>query len=102
MIEQRHRAPNGFLHAATVVALADTSCGYACRLVLPEGSSGFTTLELKANFVSTVREGAIICEGRLVHGGRSTQLWEATVSEEATGKLLARFTCTQLVLWPKI
>lgn len=83
------------------MALADTSCGYACRLALPEGSTGFTTIELKANFMGTVREGAIVCEGRLLHGGRSTQLWEAVVREEASGKDIAHFHCTQLVLWPR-
>ncbi len=94
-------APNGYLHAATVVALADTSCGYACRLSLPEGSTGFTTIELKTNFIGTATEGAIACEGRLVHGGRSTQIWDATVSNEADGRPLAVFRCTQLVLWPR-
>jgi 1,4-dihydroxy-2-naphthoyl-CoA hydrolase len=100
-VQPKHHAPNGYLHAATVIALADTSCGYACRRSLPEGSSGFTTLELKANFLGTVHKGGIACEGRLVHGGRSTQVWDATVSAEATGKVIALFRCTQLVLWPR-
>jgi uncharacterized protein (TIGR00369 family) len=43
-------APNGYLHAASVVALADTSCGYGCVAALPEGARGFTTIELKSNF----------------------------------------------------
>lgn len=81
------------------MALADTSCGYACRLVLPEGSTGFTTIELKANFTGTVREGPIVCEARLLHGGRSTQLWEADVSDETGGRSIAHFHCTQLVLY---
>ncbi len=100
-VERRHWAPNGFLHAATVVALADTSCGYACRLVLPDGSTGFTTIELKSNHVGTVRDGAIVCEGRLAHSGRSTQVWDATISDEATGSPIAFFRCTQMVLYPR-
>ena len=94
-------APNGYLHAATVIGLADTACGYACRLALPEGASGFTTIELKSNFLGTVREGVIACRARLVHGGRTTQVWDATVSAEATGKAIALFRCTQAVLWPR-
>jgi 1,4-dihydroxy-2-naphthoyl-CoA hydrolase len=94
-------APNGYLHAAVVIGLADTACGYACRLVLPEGASGFTTIELKTNFVRTVREGAIACRTTLVHGGRTTQVWDATVTAEDTGKALAVFRCTQAVLWPR-
>jgi 1,4-dihydroxy-2-naphthoyl-CoA hydrolase len=94
-------APNGYLHAATVVALADTSCGYGARLSLPAGSTGFTTIELKANFLGTVTDGGIGCEAVLVHGGRSTQVWDATVTAEQGGRRLALFRCTQSVLWPR-
>ena len=61
-IVEYHLAPNGYLHAASVIALADTACGYGCILSLPEGATGFTTIELKANFVRTAREGTIGCE----------------------------------------
>ena len=69
-------APNGFLHAATVIALADTSCGYGCVAALPEGAKGFTTVELKANFLGTAREGAIACRAAPIHLGRTTQVWD--------------------------
>lgn len=94
-------APNGFLHAATVVALADTSCGYGCVALLPQGASGFTTLELKANFLGTTRDGAIACRATPVHLGRTTQVWDAVVSIEGTEKRIATFRCTQMVLWPR-
>jgi uncharacterized protein (TIGR00369 family) len=91
-------APNDYLHAASVVALADTSCGYGTIASLPEGARGFTTIELKTNFLGTAREGAIACEATLVHGGRTTQVWDARVTDEATGKVLALFRCTQMLL----
>ena len=94
-------APNGFLHAASVIALADTSCGYGCVALLPEGASGFTTIELKANFLGTAREGAIACRAWPVHVGRTTQVWDAEVTVEASGARIALFRCTQMVLWPK-
>ena len=94
-------APNGFLHAATVVALADTSCGYACVANLPEGASGFTTLELKSNFLGTATDGAIFCRATPAHLGRSTQVWDAEVTIEGSAKRIALFRCTQMVLWPK-
>ena len=94
-------APNGFLHAATVIALADTSCGYACVANLPQGASGFTTLELKASFLGTTRDGAIFCRARPAHLGRTTQVWDAEVTIEGTEKKIALFRCTQMVLWPK-
>jgi len=92
-------APNGYLHAATIVTLADTSCGYGCFVALPENASGFTTVELKSNFLGTKHEGAIACEATLVHGGRATQVWDATISDEESGKKLALFRCTQMILY---
>ncbi|MBI3457781.1 MAG: PaaI family thioesterase [Candidatus Rokubacteria bacterium] len=100
-IRQELLAPNGYLHAATVIALADTACGYGTLASLPEGAQGFTTIELKANFLATVREGAIACEVTLTHGGRTTQVWDARVTDEATGRTIALFRCTQLLLYPR-
>jgi 1,4-dihydroxy-2-naphthoyl-CoA hydrolase len=100
-LREEHLAPNGFLHAATVVALADTACGYGCIASLPEGANNFTTIELKTNFMGTAREGAIRVEANLVHGGRTTQVWDATVRDEANDKVIALFRCTQLILYPK-
>lgn len=94
-------APNGFLHAASVIALADTSCGYGCLAHLPEGASGFTTIELKSNFLGTAREGAIACRARPAHLGRTTQVWDAEVTVEGTETRIALFRCTQMVLWPR-
>ena len=93
----RHLAPNGYLHAAAVVGLADTACGYGSILSLPDGGIGFTTIELKTNFVRSVREGTISCEATLVHGGRTTQIWDATV-RDPDGRPMALFRCTQLIL----
>ena len=92
-------APNGFLHAATVVALADTSCGYGCVRCLPEGARGFTTVELKANFLGTATDGVIECRARPLHLGRTTQVWDAVVTSPAAR--IAVFRCTQMVLWPR-
>lgn len=100
-IQPHHMAPNGFLHAATVVALADTAAGFGARNSLPEGASGFTTTDLNCTYMGTVTEGALACEARMVHGGRTTQVWQAEVRREGTEKLLALFRCTQLVLYPR-
>jgi 1,4-dihydroxy-2-naphthoyl-CoA hydrolase len=100
-IQEHHLAPNGYLHAATVVALADTACGYGCLASLPDGASGFTTIELKSNFMGTLVEGWLACDARLVHGGRTTQVWDADVIDATTEKALCVFRCTQMVLWPR-
>ena len=94
-------APNGYLHAAVIIALADTACGYGTFTDLPEGANNFTTIELKTNFLGTKRAGVIICEAHLAHGGRTTQVWDAIVTGGQDGKPLALFRCTQLILYPR-
>ena len=92
-------APNGYLHAATVVALADTSCGYGCLAHLPPDASNFTTVELKTNFLGTARDGTIACTARPVHLGRMTHVWDATVVRKDDQKTIALFRCTQMILY---
>ena len=96
-----HMAPNGFLHAGTVVTLADTCAGYGCVASLPPGASGFTTIELKSNHLGTALDGTIDCTATAAHLGKSTQLWDAVVTHRETGKTIALFRCTQMVLYPK-
>lgn len=94
-------APNGYLHAGTVVTLADTTAGFGCLANLPEGAASFTTIELKSNHLGTARDGVVSCVARLAHGGRTTQVWDATVTHRDTGKTLAMFRCTQMILYPR-
>ncbi len=101
-VAAKHMAANGFMHAASVVALVDSACGYGCVASLPEGASGFTTIEIKTNYLGTARPGErVACTARLAHGGRMTQVWDAEAVNETTGKTIALFRCTQMVLWPR-
>ncbi len=100
-VKRLHFAPNEFLHAASIVALADTTCGYATFAHLPPGAESFTTIELKSNHLGTVKEGGIACHATAQHMGRNTQVWDAVVTDEATGRKIALFRCTQMILWPK-
>lgn len=100
-LEPFHMAPNGFLHAATVLGLADTACGYGCIANLPDGAESFTTVELKSNHLGTARQGTITCVATAEHMGRTTQVWDAVVSHEQTGKTIALFRCTQMILYPR-
>ncbi|THF61245.1 PaaI family thioesterase [Pseudothauera rhizosphaerae] len=101
-VKKLHVAPNDFLHAASIVALADTTCGYAAMAHLPEGAESFTTIELKSNHLGTVREGgSVSCIATAQHLGRTTQVWDAVVSDAASGRTIALFRCTQMILWPK-
>ncbi|HNS56258.1 MAG TPA: PaaI family thioesterase [Smithellaceae bacterium] len=97
-VAKHHLAPNNYLHAASVVALADSTCGYATIINLPEGAEGFTTIELKTNFLGTARKGLIFCEGTPAHIGRRTMVWDARVWDDKSGKTIALFRCTQMIL----
>jgi uncharacterized protein (TIGR00369 family) len=101
-------APNGYLHAAVIIALADTTCGYGTFTDLPDGANNFTTIELKSNFLGTAREGSIACVATRLHSGRTTQVWDAEVTDapqgcsaKTSGKTIALFRCTQLILYPR-
>jgi 1,4-dihydroxy-2-naphthoyl-CoA hydrolase len=91
-------APNGFLHAASVVVLADSCAGYATVAHLPEGAKGFTTIELKSNFLGTAKSGTLRTECVAEHLGRTTHVWSATVYSPE-GRKMALFRCTQMILW---
>ncbi len=97
-IQKHHTAPNGFLHAATVISLADTTCGYATVAHLPEHGKNFTTIELKSNHLGTATEGAIRATATARHLGGSTHVWDAEVVRESDGKPIALFRCTQMIL----
>lgn len=94
-------AANGYLHAGGVVTLADTAAGYGCMASLPAGATGFTTIELKSNHLGTAREGVLDCVATASHMGGSTQVWDAAVTARSTGKVIALFRCTQMILYPK-
>ena len=98
--KKKHLAPNGYMHAGAVVSLADTTCGFGTFVNLPEEANNFTTIELKSNFLGTALKGTIYCEAFAEHFGKHTQVWSATVRDE-TGKKMALFRATQMILYPK-
>lgn len=96
-----HLAPNGYLHAGAVITLADTAAGFGCVGNIPETATGFTTIELKSNFTGTLLEGTMLAEAEMIHGGRTTQVWDVVVTAEETGKTLAYFRATQMILYAR-
>jgi uncharacterized protein (TIGR00369 family) len=94
-------AGTGFLFAPAVIALADTCAAIGCGNNVPPGAS-FTTIELKANFLASARVGErVTCRCTPAHLGRQTHVWDATVVNESSGRVIALFRCTQMVLAPR-
>ena len=94
-------APNGYLHAGTIVTLADTVSGYGCIANLPADAVGFTTIELKSNHLGTTLDGTIVAVATPLHRGKTTQVWDAVVTHKESGRTLAVFRCTQMILYAK-
>lgn len=101
VVRRELMAPNGYLHAGAVVTFADSCAGFGCMSTLPDGADGFTTVELKTNHLGTARDGTIECRATVVHTGRTTQVWDAVVTHRESGKTLALFRCTQMILYPR-
>jgi len=98
-IKKSHFAPNGYIHAGSIITLADTIAGYACLYNLPESAVSFTTIELKSNFLGSIKTGYIKAEATLQHPGKTTQVWDVIVKSEEYDKTIALFRCTQLILY---
>ncbi len=99
-IEQHHlRSGANALHAASMIALADSVCGFAAGQVLPDGAKGYTTIELKSNFLGSASDGTLIGRSDAEHLGRTTQVWTSTVTHLESGRKLALFRCTQMILY---
>ena len=99
LLKPKFMAPNGYLHAGLVVTLADTVCAWGTRLHMKPDAKGLTTIELKTNFLSTINEGIIAATATPIHVGRKTQVWDAVVKSEKSGKVMAHFRNTQMILY---
>ena len=100
-LERHHFSWKGRVHAGTLFALADSCAGFGCMRSLPEGATGFATLETKTNFVATTDGGVIKAVAKAMHLGQSTQIWDVEITSEKDQKTLAWFRCTQVIMWPR-
>jgi 1,4-dihydroxy-2-naphthoyl-CoA hydrolase len=90
----------GYLLAGVGLTLADLLCAYGVSTAWPEGAKNFTTAEVKCNFIGTAVEGEVEIIARLIHSGRTTQLWDAEITSLSGGRRIALFRATQIILYP--
>lgn len=93
-------AHTGYLLAGVGLTLADLLCAYGVSTAWPEGARSFTTAEVKCNFIGTATTGEVEIVASLVHSGRTTQLWDAEMSSLSSGRRMALFRATQIILYP--
>ncbi len=93
-------SPLGNVHGGIITVLLDSAMGCSFHTTLPAGV-GYTTLELKVNFLRavTTAAGRLRAEGRVVHAGARVATAEARLTG-AGGRLYAHATSTLLVLRP--
>ena len=94
-------AHTGYLMDGAVLCIADTLCSYGVSTAWPDGAAGFITVQASCSFTSALRAGIGVCTARLLHGGHSSQVWDAEFLDESNGRLLASFRCTQIFQYPR-
>jgi uncharacterized protein (TIGR00369 family) len=93
-------SPLGNVHGGIVTVLLDTAMGCSFHTTLPAGV-GYTTLELKVNFLRPVTAGAgtLRAEGHVVHSGARVATTDARLTDHE-GRMYAHATSTLMVLRP--
>ena len=100
-LQEKHMNLRGFVHGGSVVTLADSAAGYGTYANLPDGAEAFTTVELKCNFIRGISGGTLECRAKCIHQGKTTQVWDSHVTDRESGKVVAEFRCTQMILYPR-
>lgn len=97
-----HLAPIGRLHAGAAITLADTACGYGALANLPAWATGFATTTITSHHLSTATPpDHLSVTAHLLHGGRSTQTWDATITRDSDGRTVAVARVLQQILTTK-
>ena len=101
-VDHRHRQPFGLLHGGVYALIAESAASIGGALTAIPAGGGAVGMSNNTAFLKPFKgEGRLTSTARRIHGGRTTQVWDATITAETTGKLMALFRCTQIILWPK-
>ena len=82
-VDARTKQPYGLLHGGASVALAETLGSMAGNLCVDNAKEMVVGLEINANHLRAAREGTVTGTARAIHVGRSTQVWEIRIENEA-------------------
>jgi 1,4-dihydroxy-2-naphthoyl-CoA hydrolase len=82
-VDHRTHQPYGLLHGGASVVLAETLGSTAAMLTLDPAQEVAVGLDINANHVRGVRSGTVTGTARMVHIGRTTQVWEIRIETEA-------------------
>jgi len=96
--QEFHYNPIGSVHGGVITAILDSAMGCTVQSILPAGS-GYTTLELKVNFLRAVntKSGVLKAIGKIIHSGSRTALVEAQLLDD-NGKIFSHAVSTCMIL----
>jgi 1,4-dihydroxy-2-naphthoyl-CoA hydrolase len=98
-VDARTHQPFGLLHGGVSVVLAETlgSCGAAYSSPVGHQAVG---LDINANHLRGVKSGWVIGTARPIHRGRTTQVWQIDLRNEA-GEMVCTSRLTVAILAPR-
>ncbi len=89
--------PNGILHGGATVALAESVGSAASHLFFDNNEFEIRGIEISANHVKAVKEGFVFATAKIIHKGRTTQLWEIKIHDESS-RLISLCKLTTIAL----
>lgn len=99
-VNERVHQPMGILHGGASVALAESVAGAASHIFSDGTGKEVRGIEITANHISSKKEGLVTARANIIHKGRTTQLWEIRIEDEA-GKLISLCKMTAIIMSKK-
>jgi 1,4-dihydroxy-2-naphthoyl-CoA hydrolase len=87
-VEDRVRQPFGIVHGGAYAALGETLASMATYLTVKDDGDIAMGQSNHTHFLRPVSEGTIAAEGRRLHRGRTTWVWDVDFTDEQ-GRLCA-------------
>lgn len=81
-VDKRTFQPDGILHGGASLALAETVAGLGSALIVDLKSFNVRGAQVSANHVGTAKKGWVVAEGRLIHRGKNTHIWNIDIKNE--------------------
>lgn len=81
-VDERTHQPAGFLHGGASVLLAETAASIAGSLHVNLENQSIFGIEINANHIKSKRDGTVIATATPYHVGRTTMVWDITITDE--------------------
>ena len=97
-VNSRVHQPDGVLHGGASVALAESVGSAAAFVFFKNKEVSIRGIEISANHVKGIKEGFVYAKAKVIHNGRTTQLWQIRIENEAE-ELISMVKLTTISLY---